>query len=290
MSQWKHNDLAADLAAHLRGNTRERMIWCDMQLGPAGSPRPDVYCIDCTYSRFRATAYEVKISRSDFLSDVTSGKALRYLDFAGALVFAVPAGLVDKSEVPDGCGLIVRGEGGWRHTKKPVVKPLENLPRDAWMKLLMDGRSRDVGARNPIRVREYNTWKHAETVRRVLGEELAKLVSDRASAEMYLRAKVQQLEEARSRAAEEAAAHVKRATALYEEQLESLRREIAEIATSLGMAPTSHAVQIANRLRSMRPERDREYMMTLMGELRRHARALSADADMLAQHLGIGQP
>lgn len=36
---WKHDDLAADLRKYLEGNKADRMIWCDMQLGPAGSPR-----------------------------------------------------------------------------------------------------------------------------------------------------------------------------------------------------------------------------------------------------------
>lgn len=39
-----HDELAQSLAAHLRGDAR--MIWCDLQLGPSGSPRPDVYTID----------------------------------------------------------------------------------------------------------------------------------------------------------------------------------------------------------------------------------------------------
>lgn len=36
---WDHNALAEDLAGYL--TAPERMVWCDMQLGPAGSPRPD---------------------------------------------------------------------------------------------------------------------------------------------------------------------------------------------------------------------------------------------------------
>ena len=31
---WRHDELADDLAAHLRGGT-DRMVWTDMQLGPS---------------------------------------------------------------------------------------------------------------------------------------------------------------------------------------------------------------------------------------------------------------
>jgi hypothetical protein len=34
--KWGHNDLARDLAEHLRQNTA-RMVWEDMQLGPSGT-------------------------------------------------------------------------------------------------------------------------------------------------------------------------------------------------------------------------------------------------------------
>ena len=101
-----HNDLAASLAGHLLGDGR--MVWCDMQLGPLPSPRPDVYTIDKSYRHPKPTAYEVKVSVADFRSDVTSGKWQVYRRFAGAVYFAVPAGLASPSDVPDGCGLYTR--------------------------------------------------------------------------------------------------------------------------------------------------------------------------------------
>ena len=44
-----HDELAADLAAHLRGE--RTMVWTDMQLGSSGSVRPDVYTIAKSYVR-----------------------------------------------------------------------------------------------------------------------------------------------------------------------------------------------------------------------------------------------
>lgn len=46
-----HDELAADLAAKLR--TDRRMVWTDIQLGPSGSPRPDVYAIFKSFSHHR---------------------------------------------------------------------------------------------------------------------------------------------------------------------------------------------------------------------------------------------
>lgn len=64
----KHDDLQEDLATHLRGNT-DRMVWTNTQLGPVGSPRPDVFTVDKSFARFAADAYEVKVSVSDLRHD-----------------------------------------------------------------------------------------------------------------------------------------------------------------------------------------------------------------------------
>ena len=87
--QWQHNDLMHDLAEHLRSNS-DRMVWTDMQLGPVGSPRPDVFTVNKSYTQPRPLSYEIKISRADFRSDVTSGKWQKYLDYSAGVIFAPP--------------------------------------------------------------------------------------------------------------------------------------------------------------------------------------------------------
>jgi|GEM_PF-1154623 len=173
MTAWKHDDLAVDLHSYLSGNARERMCWLDMQLGPAGSPRPDVYAIEKSYSRFVATAFECKVSRSDFLADVTTGKWQSYFAYSGAIVFAAPDGLLKASDIPVAAGLIVRKDAVWRYAKKPRIQALDNLPRAAWMKLLMDGVERVAGVRRTERV-SYVIRERA--MRAALGEEIANLV------------------------------------------------------------------------------------------------------------------
>lgn len=137
---WAHDELAADLAGHLKAPGR--MCWTDMQLGPAGSPRPDVYTIDKSFAAPFPTAYECKISVSDFRSDVTSGKWSTYTRYAYRVFFAAPAGLITKSEVPDQCGLILRHENAWRLAKRAVVNPI-TIPQAALLKMLIDGVARE---------------------------------------------------------------------------------------------------------------------------------------------------
>jgi hypothetical protein len=129
-----------DLAGYLKAP--ERMVWMDIQLGPSGSPRPDVYTLNKSYVRPCPTAYECKISRSDFLSDVTSGKWSSYLQYAHSVVFAVPAGLVSKAEIPEQCGLIERKENVWRMAKRAVINP-RRIDEEALLKLLIDGVRRE---------------------------------------------------------------------------------------------------------------------------------------------------
>jgi hypothetical protein len=176
------------------------MVWCDLQLGPAGSPRPDVFAIYKSFASPCPTAYEVKVTRSDFLADVTAGKWQSYLRFAGAVYFAADRALgLTKADVPTHCGLLVRGESGaWRAAKRPVVNPVA-LPQDAFLKLLIDGVEREGGK---VRARG---WDHElRAVRKKCGEAVATYLNDRAMAEIQLDASRRTadriIEEARQRA------------------------------------------------------------------------------------------
>lgn len=171
MSAWKHDALAHDLAQHLRESSA-RMVWEDMQLGPSGSPRPDVFTLAKSFTRPMPTTYEIKISRSDFLADCNAAKWQKYLAFSAGVIFAVPEGLISKAEVPAGCGLIVRYESGWRTVKAPRWGRYD-LGGDVCMKLLIDGRSR-VGT--VIKQRSASEYHAEETLRRKLGKDVAEFV------------------------------------------------------------------------------------------------------------------
>jgi hypothetical protein len=178
VTAWKHDDLARDLAQYLRSD--KRMVWTDMQLGPSGSARPDVFTLEKSYSNPLPTAYECKISRSDLRSDTTSGKWQKYLQFAGAVIFAVPDGLCTAADIPVGCGLIVRKDQVWRHVRRATRQKV-TLPMDACMKLLIDGLGRMVTAVEP-QPRRIELWRECEAVRRKFGEAVAKAARDLAAA------------------------------------------------------------------------------------------------------------
>lgn len=165
---WRHDDLAADLARYFATKKPPWLTWQNSQfsapdcidldnirwaleherrgLGRAGrmvrgwvTCRPDVFAVRATtlVKHLSPTVFEVKVTRADFQSDVRSGKWRAYRRFCERLVFATPAGLVDKREVPEGCGLIERGARGWRMRQQPEVSK-DFQPTDRfWLNLLM---------------------------------------------------------------------------------------------------------------------------------------------------------
>lgn len=173
--KWTHDALIGDLSTHLKAEGT--MVWMDMQLGPSGSPRPDVYLMHKSFTRPNPIAYEVKISRQDFLSDVTSGKWISYLKYAYGVIFAVPAGLVTVKEVPEKCGLLYRHDKAWRAAKRVTIDPIK-LPQDAMIKLLIDGVHRE-GAEQ--RKRHWNQYDSINGFNKKFGAEAARWVHDAAS-------------------------------------------------------------------------------------------------------------
>ncbi len=176
-----HDALAESLAAHLHGP--DRMTWCDLQLGSAGSVRPDVYTIEKSFVRPNPMAYECKVSQSDFRADVTAGKWQAYLQYACGVYFACESGLIGKADVPPMCGLIVLKDGAWRSAKRPTVQPV-TIPQDAFLKLLIDGIEREGAAQRTKRLADH--WTHLTTIKHKFGEVVAKVVSDRLAVDVEI--------------------------------------------------------------------------------------------------------
>lgn len=279
--EWKHDALAEDLAAHLRGYARPAMIWTDMQLGPAGSPRPDVYTIEPTYQRLAAMAYEIKVSRSDFQRDVQAGKYTSYLRYAGAVAFAVPKGLVAKAEIPPRCGLIERSDTGWRWSKKPTISAVENLPMAAWMKLLIDGAGRDCGAGRVVKERSANQWHQQQRARKLLGTELGQLLADRDHAMHKLQFEIDQCQTKRAgmedlrRKMEEA--DRARAEAAVAKVLATIR----EVAVQLGLDENAPTANVIRELRKLTPEGQSTERQRAANELRNAMRQIERSITVL---------
>lgn len=191
---WKHDDLARDLGKHLVKRTGRRAYF-DMQLGPAGSPRPDVFTICHSYQAPEPLAYECKVSRSDFLRDTGSGKWRSYLKFSVGVVFAVPKGLVALDEIPADAGLIVRSANVWRMAKRPRVQSV-TIPQSALLKIAFDSDHKRVGGGIP-EPRQLNYWKLADGLRKDLGETVATIVGDTVGAKDMLKVMRGKIKEAR---------------------------------------------------------------------------------------------
>lgn len=272
---WGHDQLQEDLAAHLRGS-RDRVVWTNMQLGPSGSPRPDVFTMPKSFSKFTPIAYECKISVSDFRRDVTSGKWQSYLKFASGVIFAVPAGLIKKEDVPPGCGLIVRHDEVWRTVKGPTLRAIETLPHSAWMKLMIDGLDRQQRDPQP---RHAAPWYAQQAIRKKYGDEIANALADRDLAVQRLM--VQQVtaeqDTEKLRAAEQE--RVKHVRLHIERELAEARQGKLEFCKMLGLPDDANSYLIQSKVHEVLERLQGD------GELKRMRRALEQAQRALADGL-----
>lgn len=234
----KHDELQHSLAVHLLAGT-DRMVWENTQLGPAGSPRPDVFTVNTSFSRFRTDAYECKVSLSDLRGDVTSGKWQSYRRFAHAVWFAFPRGMAPLDLVPRECGVILLGDSGnWRAARKPVAQVHDHLPTDMWLKLVMEMHSRAVvrASRDPV-PRAHNAWSMERLARKKAGDELGQMLANTVQAERQLRlrqAEAQAAMASLAEAAEERRRQLARDAARDSAVLDEGMRALA---TDLGLPP-----------------------------------------------------
>lgn len=242
-----HDQLQEDLACHLRAGT-DRMVWTNTQLGPSGSPRPDVFTVNKSFSRFRTDCYEIKVSVSDLRHDVTSGKWQSYRKFGHAVWFAFPRGMTSLDLVPKECGIILRGDT-WRAARKPVPQVMDSLPRDTWLKLLM---APNEFTREP-QPRHMDWWRAQDLARKKFGVDLAELYQARHNAQFSYEAATKLLEE--SAAAINAEVNRTREFELQQarQREERLSEALQDLGVQLGLkAEDVSASTLADALRALR--------------------------------------
>jgi hypothetical protein len=239
VNHWTHNSLQADLAEYLR-TTRAMVCWENFQVGPSGSPRPDVYGVPRSYSGFRPLAYECKVAVSDFRRDVTAGKWQAYLKFSCGVIFAVPAGLIDKAEVPAGCGLMVRSDAGWRAVKGPTLRTLPEIPVYCWVKLLIDGIDREAARRTvKARMAMWSTYAAEQGVRKRFGEQVAELVRRAVHSREMLEREISDAEAERETIRAGTHESLQWAAKQAEREAQYLNGELRELARQLGLPEDS---------------------------------------------------
>lgn len=279
--KWTHNNLANDLAAHLAANS-DRIIWTDMQLGPSGSPRPDVYTINKSYSRFCPIAYECKVSVADFRSDITKGKWQSYLKYAAGVIFAVPKGLITKDDLPKGCGLIVRSENCWRIVKGPTMASLTDLPRDFWMKLVIDGTARSLREHGASRMHQQQVH---DAVAKKYGQELSEILAKRDRAGMQLQ---EQINFVKTQIADVDIVYAMQHAKRERDQLNNLKAELCQL---LDVPADTQIWTVIHRVQEVLSALDKdEYVKQLRSAITSASRNLDSQVKQLRETLALASP
>lgn len=267
-----HDELAQSLAAHLRAPNR--MVWTNIQLGPVGSPRPDVYTIQKSFVRPEPRAYEVKVSLSDFRGDVTAGKWREYLNYATGVYFASRRGLLTRDEIPAHTGLILYGESGWRVAKKPTLSPVD-LPTVALLKLLIDGVERE-GPRYRVKSWNESFWMKKASNR--WGNRVAKAIAGAGALEAdieHAKAEAERILSAARRQAERMVGE--------EASLSGLRIELCGV---LGLSTDSDEWQIRGEISRIKTDQRRhpalrqlDHITRMLGPLHKECATFCDEAE-----------
>jgi hypothetical protein len=102
--------------------------WIFLAEAPIDGTNVDAWAINCFASQgHRRVGYEVKVSRSDFTSELRQpAKTARSARFASEFYFACPNGLIKPAEVPDPYGLVyVKPNGRSRMVKRSKLPKTE---------------------------------------------------------------------------------------------------------------------------------------------------------------------
>lgn len=97
--------------------------------------RMDAWTMNRSWANPCATAYEIKVSRSDFLRDE---KWRGYLPLCNCLYFVTPRGLIKENELPSEVGLMETTSGGGRLiTRKKAAYRAVPIPEKLFRYILM---------------------------------------------------------------------------------------------------------------------------------------------------------
>ena len=130
-----HDALAEDLALAKGGVPYLNVCLGSSWLHNGKTPRADVLICQPSYQNFLISIYEIKISRSDFLSDIRKGKWREYLPHSNLFYFATVEGICSLEDIPEEAGWIVRTGSGWRVKKQAPKRDVE-VPRETLLSLV----------------------------------------------------------------------------------------------------------------------------------------------------------
>lgn len=138
-NQSGHNNIIYDFIKFRK--SMGQFIFEDMEIRTQyGSSRPDIFTIEKTLNEanMKPTSYEVKHSRSDFLSDMKKpDKWKSYLEVSEKLYYVCPEGIIKKEDVPKECGLIYQLADNSFKTIKNAKKGNGKLTVGLMMKMML---------------------------------------------------------------------------------------------------------------------------------------------------------
>ncbi len=159
----------------------------ECKTGPSqftGCLRIDVWVMANSWTQPTITAYEIKVSRSDFRGDK---KWRGYLDYCNEFYFVCPSDLISATEVPDEAGLLwVARTGSRLYTKKKAPYRSVDIPDTLWRYLLM-WRTCIVEERNKFLAKDrgfWEQWLKDKTVDAAFGQHVGRSIRHRIEAEI----------------------------------------------------------------------------------------------------------
>lgn len=176
---WKAGDLTSDLMAALA--VQGWIAVAEIALSDRLTHRGDVVAMLVSGRRNRVDIYELKVARSDLLSDLRREKWRAYLEH-GRVWFAFPDRLADPREIPPEAGVIIRRGDGWRRMRAPqafVGDPSVALMR----RLVMAVRSQRPTDPKP---RTADLWRAADRARTETAKRVMQVANDLVTWERIL--------------------------------------------------------------------------------------------------------
>lgn len=187
---------AHDILVALSKRHSKDLFLTQVKTGPTvliGAPRLyilDGLAISRSWRRPKFHGYEVKVSRSDFLSD---DKWLAYLDYCHAFSFACPAGLIKPEELPPEVGLVELRENGRLHTVRAARIRSVEIPREMLYYIIISQLDSDRIPFFSDKREAARAWLQHKIDDKALGQRLGTAMARRLDELTW------QLEEARSR-------------------------------------------------------------------------------------------
>ena len=131
----------------------------------------DAWAMSRSWANPHTFGYEIKVSRSDFLSD---NKWTQYLKYCSQFYFVAPAGVIKPDELPKRVGLVVPTKNGTKLlTKKKAPIRSVKIPEDLFRYVLMCrstiGKDQ-VGSKSEY----WKDWLEERVINHSLGREVSK--------------------------------------------------------------------------------------------------------------------